>query len=430
QLHRGGGTAPRHERVAHGHAGAGEPVRRRHVRPPVDPRRRRTRRRRPVRRHHRARVPDPLAPAPARQGHLPGRRVEHGHQLRAQQGPLPAAGEGRCAHPGERRAGRGHAGQAGHAGGGPLDDRDRGRGQTGVRGRDGDDARAVTPGNGPDRGRSTPCSGQGGRMSNEDPPGVDLARLRAYLDRELPGTVTGPLTARLVEGGRSNLTYLLDDGTGRWVLRRPPLGHVLPTAHDMSREHRVISGLHGTAVPVPRARTLCTDEDVLGAPFYVMDFVPGSPLRTADQLRPRGPERTKAIADRLVETLVERHAVDPAAVGLGDFGRPEGFLERQLRRWSKQLAASRSRDVPGIDELHERLAARVPASPAPAVVHGDYRLDNVLVGEDDRINAVLDWEMSTLGDPLTDVALLLAYSQLHTLELDTVSDVGRAPGHP
>lgn len=267
-------------------------------------------------------------------------------------------------------------------------------------------------------------------MSNEDPPGVDLARLRAYLDRELPGTVTGPLTARLVEGGRSNLTYVLDDGTGRWVLRRPPLGHVLPTAHDMSREHRVISGLHGTAVPVPRARTLCTDEDVLGAPFYVMDFVPGSPLRTADQLRPRGPERTKAIADRLVETLVELHAVDPAAVGLGDFGRPEGFLERQLRRWSKQLAASRSRDVPGIDELHERLAARVPASPAPAVVHGDYRLDNVLVGEDDRINAVLDWEMSTLGDPLTDVALLLAYSQLHTLDLDTVSDVGRAPGHP
>ncbi|OLT38541.1 acyl-CoA dehydrogenase [Saccharomonospora sp. CUA-673] len=267
-------------------------------------------------------------------------------------------------------------------------------------------------------------------MSNEDPPGVDLTRLRAYLDRQLPGTVTGPLAARLVEGGRSNLTYVLDDGTHRWVLRRPPLGHVLPTAHDMGREHRVISGLHGTPVPVPRAHLLCTDPEVLGAQFYLMDFVEGSPLRTAEQLRPRGPERTRAIADRLVETLVELHAVDPEAVGLGDFGKPDGFLERQLRRWSKQLAASRSRDVPGIDELFERLAARVPTSAAPAVVHGDYRLDNVLVGEDDRINAVLDWEMSTLGDPLTDVGLLLAYSRLHELDLDAVSDVGRAPGHP
>lgn len=267
-------------------------------------------------------------------------------------------------------------------------------------------------------------------MSDADPPGVDLARLRTYLDRELPGTVDGPLTAQLVEGGRSNLTYIVTGGAGRLVLRRPPLGHVLPTAHDMGREHRVISGLHGTAVPVPRARGLCTDEDVLGAQFYVMDFVEGSPLRTADQLRNRGEQRTHAIVNRLVDTLVELHAVDPEAVGLADFGKPEGFLERQLRRWSKQLAASRSREVPGIDELHERLAAHIPASPAPSIVHGDYRLDNVLVGGDERINAVLDWEMSTLGDPLTDLALLLAYSQLHTLELDTVSDVGAAPGHP
>ncbi|GAA1226144.1 phosphotransferase family protein [Prauserella halophila] len=267
-------------------------------------------------------------------------------------------------------------------------------------------------------------------MSDADPPGVDLARLRPYLDRELPGAVTGPLTARLIEGGRSNLTYIIGDGTHRWVLRRPPLGHVLPTAHDMGREHRVISGLHETAVPVPRALSLCTDDNVLGAQFYVMDFVEGSPLRTADELQPRGEERTRAIAGRLVETLVDLHAVDPHAVGLGDFGKPDGFLERQLRRWSKQLAASRSRDVPGIDELHDRLAARIPDSPAPSIVHGDYRLDNVLVDSDDRIAAVLDWEMSTLGDPLTDVALLLAYSQLHTLDLDTVSDVGAAPGHP
>jgi aminoglycoside phosphotransferase (APT) family kinase protein len=212
-----------------------------------------------------------------------------------------------------------------------------------------------------------------------------------------------------VQGGRSNLTYLVRDAAAQWVVRRPPLGHVLPTAHDMKREFRVISGLHTTAVPVPEALLLCEDKDILGAPFYVMEFVTGTPYRTAEELIALGPARTKAIADSLVDTLVDLHSVDPESVGLGDFGRPDGFLERQLRRWKKQLDGSRSRDLPGIDELHDRLAASVPESGAPSIIHGDYRLDNVLVDSDDRITAVLDWEMSTLGDPLMDLALLLVY---------------------
>ncbi|CAM5580857.1 hypothetical protein STANM309S_02782 [Streptomyces tanashiensis] len=241
-------------------------------------------------------------------------------------------------------------------------------------------------------------------MSSAPPPGLDPEQLRRFLDRERPGLVSGPLEARLIEGGRSNLTYVVSDGTGRWVVRRPPLGHVLATAHDMRREHRVISALHATDVPVPGTVLLCEDESVLGAPFYVMEFVDGTPYRSARQLAPLGPERTRAAVLGLVDTLVDLHAVDPAAVGLGDFGRPEGFLDRQLRRWGKQLDASRGRELPGIEELHAALGRALPASPPPTVIHGDYRLDNVLVGEDDRIRAVLDWEMSTLGDPLTDSA--------------------------
>src|SRR4051812_16863803 len=267
-------------------------------------------------------------------------------------------------------------------------------------------------------------------MSPDHPPGLDLDRLRGLLDGERPGLVQGPLTGRLIEGGRSNLTYAVSDGTSRWVVRRPPLGHVLATAHDMRREHRVISALHPTSVPVPEPVLLCEDESVAGAPFYVMEFVEGTPYRTAEQLAAIGPERTRGVVLSLVDTLVALHSVDPAAVGLGDFGRPEGFLERQLRRWGKQLEASRSRELPGIDELHTRLAKALPASPAPTVVHGDYRLDNVLVGADDRIKAILDWEMSTLGDPLTDLGLIVMYSEHPTLDDAPISSTQGAPGHP
>lgn len=267
-------------------------------------------------------------------------------------------------------------------------------------------------------------------MSRTDPPGLDLGRLRAHLDAHRPGLVAGELTADVVEGGRSNLTYVVGDGRSRWVVRRPPLGHVLPTAHDMTREFRVISGLRDTAVPVPEAILLCEDADVVGAQFYVMSFVEGTPYRTADELAALGETRTRVIADALVDTLVDLHAVDPAAVGLGDFGRPEGFLERQLRRWKKQLDASRSRDLDGIEELHDRLAAAVPVSGKPSIIHGDYRLDNVLVDRNDEISAVLDWEMSTLGDPLTDLALLVAYAERDKVSLQFVSNASSAPGYP
>lgn len=202
-------------------------------------------------------------------------------------------------------------------------------------------------------------------MSPVPPPGLDPELLRGHLDRERPGLVSGPLEARLIEGGRSNLTYTVSDGTGRWVVRRPPLGHVLATAHDMTREHRVISGLHPTAVPVPEPLLLCEDDSVIGAPFYVMEYVEGTPYRTAEQLAPLGPERTRAAVLGLVDTLVDLHAVDPGAVGLGDFGRPDGFLDRQLRRWGKQLDASRNRDLAGIDELHASLGRQLPSSPRP-----------------------------------------------------------------
>ncbi|MFF3646471.1 phosphotransferase family protein [Streptomyces sp. NPDC002564] len=267
-------------------------------------------------------------------------------------------------------------------------------------------------------------------MSSVHPPGLDLDQVRGHLDRERPGLVGGPLSARLIEGGRSNLTYAVTDGVSRWVVRRPPLGHVLATAHDMKREHRVIEALHRTDVPVPAPVLLCEDEAVLGAPFYVMEFVDGTPYRTAQELAPLGPERTRAAVLGLVDTLVDLHAVDPVAAGLGDFGRPEGFLDRQLRRWGKQLDASRNRELPGIDELHAALGRALPASPAATVVHGDYRLDNVLIGDDDRIKAILDWEMSTLGDPLTDLGLLVMYSAKLEVPDSPVSTTAGAPGHP
>ncbi|MBA0050601.1 phosphotransferase family protein [Streptomyces sp. AJS327] len=266
-------------------------------------------------------------------------------------------------------------------------------------------------------------------MSRENPPGLDLARLGEYLARERPGLLAGPLGAEVVQGGRSNLTYRLGDGASRWVLRRPPLGHVLATAHDMAREYRVISALRDTGVPVPGTLLLCQDDEVIGAPFYVMEHMAGTPYRTSAELAALGPERTRRVVLSLVDTLVALHAVRPEEVGLGDFGRPEGFLERQLRRWSTQWEASHGRPLPGIDALRDGLAGRLPASPAATVVHGDFRLDNVLVDAEDRISAVLDWEMSTLGDPLTDLGLLVMYSEqdLPGLPLATASG---APGHP
>ena len=266
--------------------------------------------------------------------------------------------------------------------------------------------------------------------TSADPPGLDLARLRVHLDRALPGTVRGPLRAELIEGGRSNLTYVLSDGASRWVLRRPPLGHVLATAHDMAREYRVMTGLRSTPVPVPDTLLLVEDTEVIGSTWYLMSFVPGVAHRGAAALTALGPQRVRALGLCLADTLARLHAIDPAQVGLADFGRPEGFLARQLRRWSTQLAASRSRELPGIDDLHTLLAERLPDSPAPTLVHGDYRLDNVLVDEADEITAVLDWEMSTLGDPLTDLGLLVMYTELAGAGGGIIPAAATAPGYP
>lgn len=274
-----------------------------------------------------------------------------------------------------------------------------------------------------------------GAERSGDPPGLPLGPLRAFLEREAPGLLDGPLSATLIAGGKSNLTYLVGDGTRTVVVRRPPLGHVLATAHDMGREHRVITALGPTDVPVPQTYALCAVDDVIGAPFYVMEHASGTPYRHAKQIAELGPERTRAIAERMVDTLVSLHAVDPEGVGLGDFGRAEGYLERQVARWKKQLDASRSREIPGIEDLHDRLAAAVPAQGPAAIVHGDFRLDNLLVDTTpegrDRVTAVLDWEMATLGDSLADVALFVAYQHLGRLPgAGSVSDVPSAPGYP
>ena len=261
--------------------------------------------------------------------------------------------------------------------------------------------------------------------------GLDLDAVGSWLAREAPGLLGEPLTASLITGGKSNLTYRVSDGTTEVVVRRPPLGHVLATAHDMGREYRVMKALADTPVPVPVVHAHCEDVEVTGAPFYVMASVPGTPYARAAQLEELGAERTRVIADRLVDTLVDLHAVDPASVGLSEFGRPDGYLERQLRRWRKQLDSSRSRDIAGIDELATRLDRQLPSHSEGTIVHGDYRLDNALVDSGDRITAVLDWEMSTLGDPLTDVALMLAYQQMAMADGGgAVTDAPRAAGYP
>ena len=241
-------------------------------------------------------------------------------------------------------------------------------------------------------------------------PGLDVAALSAWLDVERPGLRTGPLRAELVAGGRSNLTYALDDDVHRWVLRRPPLGHFLATAHDMTREHTVISALTGSAVPVPATVVLHADPDLLGALFYVMERVPGQVLRTRDDLLSVPANDRETLSRALVGTLAALHDVDVDAAGLSGFGRPDGFMARQVSRWSRQLDASRSRDLPGIERLRDGLATSVPPARSTAVVHGDFRLDNLLVRPEDRsVAAVLDWEMATLGDPLADVGLLAVY---------------------
>jgi aminoglycoside phosphotransferase (APT) family kinase protein len=243
----------------------------------------------------------------------------------------------------------------------------------------------------------------------EDVLGIDGPAVTGWFQEHI-GEVDGPLTFELIAGGHSNLTYRVTDaGGGAWVLRRPPMGHVLATAHDMSREHRIISALGPTSVPVPTALGLCTDDDVNGAPFYVMEFVDGTVARNSSVAAGLTDEQRRTAGESVVDVLVDIHGVDIDAVGLGDLGRRDGYIERQLKRWYGQWEKSKTRELPEIDEVHATLSAAIPEQGPAAIVHGDYRLDNCLLGADGSIAAVLDWEICTLGDPLADVGLLMVY---------------------
>lgn len=240
-------------------------------------------------------------------------------------------------------------------------------------------------------------------------PGVDRHRVTAWFEANVPA-VEPPLTFELIAGGRSNLTYRVTDaGDRRWVLRRPPLGNVLATAHDMGREHRIISALAGSEVPVPAAVGFCDDLAVNDAPFYVMDLVEGDVFDDKAAAEHTSTAVRRRATEEMADVLARIHLVDPDSVGLGDLGRKEGYIERQLRRWSRQWSESKTRELPVIEDVHRTLEANIPEQGPAAIVHGDYRLDNCLIGADGTVRAVLDWELCTLGDPLADLGLLLVY---------------------
>ncbi len=240
---------------------------------------------------------------------------------------------------------------------------------------------------------------------------LDLVAVTRFLDTVVPGGLQGQLAAELISGGRSNPTYALTDGTAQWVLRRPPYGLVLPSAHDMAREVRVQSALAASPVPVPRIVASCPDPDVIGAPFYVMDRVAGRMMSALDDTARLTPAERGAFADALVRELATLHALDPDAVGLAGWGRPEGFLDRQLTLWLRQWQAAHTVDRPALLDVAARLRRAMPASRRAGIVHGDYKYDNVMVDAHDtgRVVAILDWEMSTLGDPLCDLGMLLCF---------------------
>ena len=251
---------------------------------------------------------------------------------------------------------------------------------------------------------------------SSNPPGIPSpARLADWLNEHIKDGPVDLDDIQLILGGRSNLTYRLTvsgpSGRRLLVLRRPPLGHVLPTAHDMSREFRVLSALAGTRVPVAPLVAACTDGDVIGAPFYVMEHVPGVVLRTRADTAALGREQGAGLSRCLADMLAAIHGVDVPAVGLGDLGRGAGYLRRQLDRWQRQWQLSATREMPGYAELVARLTTALPAEGETTLVHGDFRLDNALVTltPEPRITAVVDWEMATLGDPLADLGLTLVY---------------------
>lgn len=250
--------------------------------------------------------------------------------------------------------------------------------------------------------------------STQGPEGIDVAGVTGWFTEHVAG-VEPPLEFRLIAGGHSNLTFEVADGAGgRWVLRRPPLGQVLASAHDMGREHRIISALAATDVPVPSTPGLCTDDAVNGSSFYVMDFVEGTVVRSRAEAEALSVDQRRRAGESLIDVLAAIHAVDVDAVGLGELGRKEDYIARQLKRWFGQYRQSDAQ-VPGglgldaVERTHTVLSERIPEQQGAAVVHGDYRLDNCMIDDGGDIVAVLDWEICTLGDPLADVGMLHVY---------------------
>jgi aminoglycoside phosphotransferase (APT) family kinase protein len=270
-------------------------------------------------------------------------------------------------------------------------------------------------------------------------PGLDIRALQNWLldnEPELVGAV--PLSASLIAGGRSNLTYAIRGAAEPLVLRRPPLGHVQSTAHDMAREFRVITALRGSRVPVPRAIRYVDDPSAgVDAPFYLMERVKGRPIVTREANAAYTPAQLRELSLDLARTLAHLHSIPPDTVGLADFGRPHGFLARQLERWGKQYDGSRGRDLPELDALQAQLHTGIPETRRSSILHGDYRLDNALVRDlagTPQLSAILDWEMATLGDSLADLGLLGLYWNINApgseLQGAVPSSVDPAAGYP
>jgi aminoglycoside phosphotransferase (APT) family kinase protein len=269
-------------------------------------------------------------------------------------------------------------------------------------------------------------------MTEEAPEGIDREGVEGWFDANVPG-VALPLSFERISGGRSNLTFAVTDSAGgRWALRRPPLGKALTSAHDMGREHKVISALGPTPVPVAPVVGLCEDESVNGAPFFVMEFVDGPILRNQQAALDEFDEaERRAIGERVADTLVAIHAVDPDEAEIGELGKKQDYVARQLHRWHGQWEKSKTHDVPLIDDVHARLAARIPDQGPATIVHGDYRLDNMILTPGGEIAAVVDWELCTLGDPLADVGMLVVYWAQRGDELIPLADMPTtAPGFP
>ncbi len=255
---------------------------------------------------------------------------------------------------------------------------------------------------------------------------IDEARLENYLTRQVKG-FAGPLTIKQFKGGQSNPTYLLETPARRYVLRRKPPGKLLPSAHAVDREFRVISALHAQAFPVAEPLVYCADEAVAGTPFYVMGFADGR-VFWEPQMPGSNPDERAAVYDAMNATIARLHAFDPAAIGLGDFGRGENYVARQVDRWSKQYRASETDKIDAMERLIEWLPSHIPPAGKPTLVHGDYRIDNLIVARDaPEIIAVLDWELSTLGDPLADFTYhLMAWHMPHS---DSAAGTGTLVGH-